>query len=677
MFAGHPLFVNFFILGSIIFLVGLGLRSFLYFQGKWSLTRLVKGLFLTLFSFKILELIKVLFLDGILQRRLFSQDKLRWLMKVLIMVGYPSIIIAGHLKVEVMSQFENLPHLLKFFYAPFCDFYYFRDVSGPMLPLGDALFAISFDLFGSMILAGEFIAIYRRFLLKKIPFKTSVGDIVAVNLLGGWFILRFFCEATSILTYSSPDSVARYWFLSFGLSKLMAPLGFPWDLLNYPLWSLSGLFLAGLVASIPYNKKLWHIFTIPLIMLLNLMPKEAFAPGVKKRPIPLSVRELVALDACLKCGSCVEVCPVYIQTNQLESTMGGLFTDLKSLIRKAYGLSGKFFGSPNPREEIGKISVQPYLCTLCGRCKLVCPAFINTNRLRISLREFMVEEGQYPAVINQVTESLKRVRNIVGEPSEERTAWLEAIEGIPEGQFEKRKAEVAYFVGCVGSYFPMVKKVPQSLVQIMLRAKVDFTILGGEEWCCGFPLIAAGMGGEAQGFIQHNLEKMKERGVKKAVFSCPSCYHTWKEEYQTDIEVFHSTQFVKKLIDEGRVRFKRKEIRVTYHDPCDLGRLSGIYDPPRQILQAIPGVELIEMENHREHSKCCGGGGDLEIVRPDLSASIAQAKIEEIKATGAEVVITACQQCVRTIQMAARKKKTPLVVMDLMEFVLKNMEELE
>ncbi len=675
MFSPHPLFVNFFIWGSILFLIGLALRFSLYLQGGWNFPGLVKGLLLTLFSSKILEWIKVLLLDGIFQRRLFGQDKLRWLMKVFIMVGYPCIIIVGHLKVEVMHQFENLPHILKFFYAPFCDFYYFRDVSSPTLSLGDALFAISFDLFGSMILAGEFIAIYRRFILKKLPFKTSVGDIVAVNLLGGWFILRFLCEATSILTYSLPDSVAQYWFLSFGLSKVMVPIGLPWASLNYPLWSISGLFLGGLVASIPYNKKLWHIFTIPLIMFLNLVPKEAFTPWMKKRPIPLPMRELIALEACVKCGSCVEVCPVYTQTRQLESTMGGLFTDLKSFIRKVYGLSGRFLGSQNLREGIGKISDQPYLCTLCGRCRLICPAFIDTNQLRIGLREFMVEEGHYPAAIHQIIENLKGVHNIVGEPAEERSSWLNAIEGLQEDSFKKKGAEVAYFVGCVGSYFPMVKKIPQSLVQIMLKAKVDFTILGGEEWCCGFPLIAAGMGKEAYVYIHHNLEKMKEMGVKRAVFSCPSCYHTWKEDYHTDIEIFHTTQFVNQLIREGKIRFRRKTIKVTYHDPCDLGRLSGIYDPPRQILQAIPGVELIEMESNRQNSKCCGGGGDLEIVRPDLSGAIAQAKIEEIKATGAEAVITACQQCIRTIQMAARKKKTSLVVMDIIEFVLKNMEE--
>jgi len=277
----HPLFVTFYMLGAIIFLIGLSLRLFLYWRGQWDLWALIKGFFSTLFGRRILKFVEIIFLDGILQRRLFSQDKLRWLMKVLIMIGYPGILIAGHLKAETMTQFEGFPQLIRFLYAPFCDFYYFRDTTTFSLPISDALFAISFDLFGAMILSGEFIAIYRRFVAKTVTFKTSAGDIVAVNLLGGWFILRFFCEATSILTYSLPASVAQYWFVSFGLSKLIAPLGLPWSSLNYPLWSISGLFLATLVAFIPYNKKLWHIITIPVVMFVNLMPKEAFKARVK------------------------------------------------------------------------------------------------------------------------------------------------------------------------------------------------------------------------------------------------------------------------------------------------------------------------------------------------------------------------------------------------------------
>ena len=671
----HPLFVIFFMLGAIIFFSGLILRLFLYWRGQWDVWAFVRGIFLALFSKKIVKLIKIMFLDGILQRRLFSQDKLRWLMKVLIMIGYPGILIAGHLKMEVMPQFEEFSQLVRFFYAPFCDFYYFRDVADPFIRFSDALFAISFDLFGAMILAGEFIAIYRRFVVKKATFKTSIGDVIAVNLLGGWFILRFFCEAMSILTYSLPNSVAQYWFLSFGLSKIIAPLGLSWSSLNYPLWSISGLFLATLVAFIPYNKKLWHIITIPVVMFINEMPRETFIPGSRKTPLPLSVKELVALDSCVKCGSCVDVCPVYAQTQQLETTMGGFFTSLKSFIRKSYGLPWILLGHTKTKDMSKEYSETPYLCTLCGRCTMVCPAFIDTKGLRIAARGFMVEKGKYPQVIDRVAETLDRVHNIIGEPNEERLAWVQAMGEAPKDLFQKKKAKVVYFVGCVASYFPMTKRIPQSFVQILERAGVDFTILGGEEWCCGFPLIAAGMKEKAKAFIQHNLEKVKEKGAERIVFACPSCYHTWMEECDREIEIFHSTQFIKKLIDEGRLTFKEKKTKVTYHDPCDLGRASGIYEPPREILRSVPGVELVEMNGNREQCMCCGGGGDLEMVNPDLSSALAQAKIEEIKATGADMVITACQQCIRTIVANARRKKIPIVAMDIIEFVLKNMEE--
>ncbi len=671
MTTGHPLFVTFYLLGAIVFFVGIALRLFLYWRGQWDLWALVKGTFTTLFSPKIVKLIEIGFLDGVLQRKLFGQDKLRWLMKVLIMIGYPGILIAGHLKVEVMHQFEKFPHLVRFFYAPFCDFYYFRDLASPSLSISDAIFAISFDLFGAMILVGEFIAIYRRFVAKALPFKTSVGDIVAVNLLGGWFILRFFCEAASILTYSLPTSVAQYWFVSFGLSKIIAPLGLPWSYLNYPLWSLSGLFLATLIAFIPFNKKLWHIIAIPGVMFINLMPREAFKPGTRKAVLPFPVKELIALDSCVKCGSCVDICPVYAQTQQLETTMGGISTNLKSFLRKAYGFPGVLFGSSRKAEAVLKeYSDHSYLCTLCGRCKVVCPAFIDTKDLRIAARGFMVEKGEYPRVMGRLAETLTKEHNITGEPNEDRSLWVENLSEVPEHMYQKEKARVVYFVGCVASYFPMAQRIPQSFVQILDKAGVDFTILGSEEWCCGFPLIGAGMMGKAKDLMEHNIKKIKEVGAEAVVFACPSCYHTWEEMYKADVQLFHATQFIERLVDEGKIKFKGLNATVTYHDPCDLGRSSKIYEAPRNILRQIPGLKLAELEHNRENCTCCGGGGNLEMIDPKLAAAIAKNKIEEIQRTWAELVVTSCQQCVRTISGTARREKVNLKVMDIIELVL-------
>jgi heterodisulfide reductase subunit D len=220
----------------------------------------------------------------------------------------------------------------------------------------------------------------------------------------------------------------------------------------------------------------------------------------------------------------------------------------------------------------------------------------------------------------------------------------------------------------------MVHKIPQSLVKIMNRAKVDFTLLGGAEWCCGFPLIGAGMSKEVEGLIQRNIEGVKGKGAQSIVFTCPSCYHTWHEEYKTDITLFHFTQFLLKLIKEGKIAFHEEKLKVTYHDPCDLGRASGIYQAPREILQAMPGVELVELTDHREHCKCCGGGGNLEMVDPELSAALAREKIKQIQATGADMVVTSCQQCIRTIMTTARRMKIPMKALNLTELVLRYMK---
>jgi heterodisulfide reductase subunit D len=671
--AQHPLFVTFFMAGAFVFLIGILLRVFIYWQAQWNPRALLKGFFSTLFSRRIGTVIEVILLDGVLQRRLFSQDKLRWAMKVLIMVGYPGILIAGHLKAETMAAFENLPHLIRFFYAPFSDFYYFQRVSGSSMGVQGALFAIFFDLFGAMILAGELIAVYRRFLAKAVPFKTSAGDIVAVNLLGGWFILRFFCEATSILAYAIPGSIARYWFVSYGLSRVLAPLGLPWSSLNYPVWSLSGLFLAGLFALIPYNRKLWHILTIPGTMFVRLMPRSSFESGTRKRPLALSIKDVIALDSCVSCGSCVDVCPVYAETHRLETTMGGLYKNLKGFVAKTYGLPSILRGTAAPGDVPKEYGEPSYLCTLCGRCKTVCPAFIDTKDLRIAARGLMVEQRAHPRSMDLLAETLETKKNISSEPNENRPLWLEGLPEAPSHGYQRERSRMVYFVGCVASFFPMTKKIPQSFVQILDRAREDFTILGGDEWCCGFPLIGAGMKEQARTFLRHNLQKLKEKGAERAVFSCPSCYHTWKEECGAEIEMFHSTEFIKKLVDDGTIGFKQAGIKVTYHDPCDLGRASGVFDPPRDILHAIPGVELVEMESNREGAICCGGGGNLEMVNPELSAALALAKLEQIKATGAETVVSACQQCVRTILSTARRKKIRIAVMDITEFVLKNM----
>jgi heterodisulfide reductase subunit D len=389
----------------------------------------------------------------------------------------------------------------------------------------------------------------------------------------------------------------------------------------------------------------------------------------------LSSRHLLEIDACTRCGECLNSCPVYAEREDEGLNPRGKIQNLKRFIRGQYGLWARIFGPKKLNEEdIIALSEKIFRCTLCGACDVACPVVINPKDLSIAIREIMVEMGHYPKAAENLKKNLLSDHNISADDNEDRAEWVEDLGEIPEHGFQKDRAEVVYFVGCVSSFFPMVQKIPQNFVQIMDKGGVDFTILGEGEWCCGFPLIGAGMSRELEKLKVHNLDTIKEVGAKSVVFSCPSCYRTWKELYDTNVELLHSSHLLERLIKEKKIPLKELNLTVTYHDPCDLGRNSGVYEPPREVLRMIPGVKLVELENNREKTVCCGGGGNVEMVDPELSAGIAQKKIDEIQNTGADIIVTSCQQCVRTISTRARKQGIKLKVMDLTEIVMMAMK---
>ena len=364
---------------------------------------------------------------------------------------------------------------------------------------------------------------------------------------------------------------------------------------------------------------------------------------------------------CNRCGFCLAVCPVYAVKGAEWATPRGRNAIIRAVIE------GKI-------DWTSEIEQSLYRCTGCRACTQACFPSVETNEGILAGRSCLVDTRQYPKVVDRLLEGLENNFNILDEANEERSEWMDALKDVPDHRYQKEKARVIYFVGCVAAFYPMVKKIPQSFVQILDRAEEDFTTLGGEEWCCGFPLIQAGLADRMGKLVEHNQQKVRETGADTIVFSCPSCFQTWKERYHTNAELLHSAQLMERLVGEGRIRFKDGFHKtVTYHDPCDLGRNSGVYDAPRNILSQIPGLKLVELENNRQLSVCCGGGGDLEMIDPELSAAIAQRKVEEVQRTGAEVVVTSCQQCIRTIRTAARKQKIKLKVMDLTEVVLEAM----
>jgi Fe-S oxidoreductase len=291
------------------------------------------------------------------------------------------------------------------------------------------------------------------------------------------------------------------------------------------------------------------------------------------------------------------------------------------------------------------------------------------------MREQLVDLGSYPQVMDTLQENVGANYNISGDPAEDRLIWSQNLEVVPEGVRGKEQAEVVYFVGCTASFYPMTYVIPQAFVHILEKAGVDFATMGSEEWCCGFPLIIAGMSDATKALITHNVAAVRELGAKTLVAACPSCFHTWEHTYPEVLgeplgfEVKHTTQFLEELIAEGRIKLGSFDRPVTYHDPCDLGRTSGIYDAPRNVIRAIPGIEFREMAEIREYALCCGGGGDVEMADQDLVAAVAKRRLEQAQATEAQVILSACQQCKRTLTASTRREKVRMRVLDLVELI--------
>jgi Fe-S oxidoreductase len=271
--------------------------------------------------------------------------------------------------------------------------------------------------------------------------------------------------------------------------------------------------------------------------------------------------------------------------------------------------------------------------------------------------------------------------NISGDDNATRLIWCENLEEDTLTFRDKRQAEVVFYVGCVASFYPMVYGIPQAMVQVMERAAVDFATLGGEEWCCGYPLFTAGMEAPVAELMAHNVDRVRQMGAKMLVTTCPSCHYTWSHLYPLydssplGFEVFHASQYLARLMEERQLKLGSFEQAVTYHDPCDLGRKSGIYDPPRQVIEGIPGIEFREMDATRQEALCCGGGGDVQIVDQNVTADVANRRLSQAQQTGARVILSACQQCKRTLMAATRRQRVRVRVMDLAELVWRVMED--
>jgi heterodisulfide reductase subunit D len=328
-----------------------------------------------------------------------------------------------------------------------------------------------------------------------------------------------------------------------------------------------------------------------------------------------------------------------------------------------------------------------WYCLHCETCGARCPNDISIAGLTQALRQMAMEEKgdalQADAGIQALRtlgENIISSHNISADDNDRRLMWSENLERVPEGLEGRKDARTLYFVGCVSSFFPMTYVIPQAFVQILEVAGEDFTAMGGEEWCCGYPLVMAGMGSQAGETARHNVAQVRSLGVERVVTTCPACYHAWKHFYpqilgeELGVEVQHSTQVLAELLDEGRIKLKATPRVATYHDPCDLGRKNDLYDAPRRVLESFPELSFNEMSDSRRDALCCGGGGNVETFNPDLVGELSQRRFQQALDTEAQVIVSACPQCERTLTAEARREKARVRVMDLVELVWRSLD---
>jgi Fe-S oxidoreductase len=340
------------------------------------------------------------------------------------------------------------------------------------------------------------------------------------------------------------------------------------------------------------------------------------------------------LFACIQCGKCTGGCPMAIKTK-----LNPRFLIYKLLIAgNGYDIEGL--------EEL-------WDCTTCSTCYSRCPKQVNPMEMVIALRSAIVERGRIHSNVKTALESTFRQGNPLTMPREDRAAWMAdlTVKSMEEG------AEYLYYVGCTPSYDPRVQKVSRSLVHLMTQGSVDFGVLGAEESCCGSETRRLGEAGLFEMIVEESQELYKGFNVQKMFTTSPHCYNVFRNDYpKNGMQVQHYTQVLAELVENRELEFtKPVEATITYHDPCYLGKHNGIFDEPRSVLKAIPGVTLVEMDRSREKSLCCeGGGGRMWLEGTNPATRLAQQRIQEALETGAQILATACPFCLLTLEEALK-----------------------
>ena len=355
---------------------------------------------------------------------------------------------------------------------------------------------------------------------------------------------------------------------------------------------------------------------------------------------------------CIQCGKCTGGCPVSIRSS----------LNPRKLIYEA--LMGERF-NPVERTEIWE-------CTTCATCAERCPKQVKPYEVVLTLRSDVVESGRVKPAVRDALESTFMHGNPWGRAREKRSDWIG--DGKAKILKEGEKTDLLYFVCCTAAYDPRIQELAKSMIHIFSELELDYAILGNAESCCSNEMNELGEKGLFEMSQEGNKELFSKYQFSRMVTTSPHCYHAFKNEYENlSFDVVHYTQHLSRFINENKLKFKGEVAKkITYHDPCFLGKQNKVFDEPRHVLQSIPGVEYLEFDRSHERSLCCeGGGGRMWMESESSEERLAEIRVKDAVAMGAEIIATACPFCLLTLEDAVKTtgNEEKITIKDIVELV--------
>jgi Fe-S oxidoreductase len=552
------------------------------------------------------------------------------------------------------------------------------------------------DFFAVFIFVGAAWAIIRRYVIRPDRLKgeqTTEAMIILLSVLA--HPVTYVFEIATKITLGHPPAGLGHTLLppvSAWLSNLFSAgagtegwyLGFLWA-----HW----LTVVFVLAIIPYTRYLHIIASIfngilrnqprGVLKPIDLETAESFGTATIDQ---LTWKQNLDLYSCVVCGNCQELCPANLSGKKLNPKK--VIQDLKNHLLKVGPelVAAKAKGEPapaNPNVPLAENVIlldEIWACTTCGACDEVCPVWVDHIDKIVDLRRNLVmEQSSLPETAEGALRSIEDRGHPWRGTTLSRTDWAEGLD--IKVLADDQNVDILFWVGCTEALEERSTKVAKAVARLLKSAGVNFGILGAEESCCGEPARRLGNEYLFQMQAAKNIEILKNYGVKRIVTACPHGYNILKNEYPQfggNYEVIHHTELIAQLIKEGKLKVKKGlDELVTYHDACYLGRYNNIYQPPRQIIKAVPGIKMAEMERNKRRGFCCGGGGGHMWLEEQEGNRINEMRTEQAMDTGAQTVITACPLCLQMFEdgIKAKAAEEQLKVMDIAELLAARIEE--